>query len=124
MSRVLVTGACGRMGERVRYWLDAHDSLECGGALEAPGHPQVGETVAPGVVVVDDAKAATTGMVATADAPKAVAAIAIKAAEAAAGFAANDRGDFCGPATNPDCMVMFAKLFALPYNSRRYANLR
>jgi hypothetical protein len=60
---------------------------------------------------------------AEADARKGVAAIAIKTAEAAAGFAANDGGG-CGPATNPDCMVMFAKLFALPYNSRRYSNFR
>jgi len=47
------------------------------------------------VEVADDATAATTGM-AAADAPKAVAAIAIKAVEAAAGFAANDGGNFCG----------------------------
>ena len=67
MTRVLVAGACGRMGERVRHWLDAHDSLECGGALEAPGHPQVGETVAPGVIVVDDAKAALEGVNAVID---------------------------------------------------------
>ena len=38
-------------------------------------------------MAVDDAKAATTGMVEAADARKAVAAIALKAAEAEAGFA-------------------------------------
>jgi 4-hydroxy-tetrahydrodipicolinate reductase len=62
MKRVLVAGACGRMGERVRHWLGAHDALECGGALEAPGHPRMGESVAPGVCVADDAKAALEGM--------------------------------------------------------------
>ena len=76
-------------------------------ALVADGH-RVDRSDDPGFVAagLDDATVA--------DAPKAVATIAIKAVEVAAGFAANDRGNFCGPVTNPDCIVMFAKLFALP----------
>ena len=58
MSRVLVTGACGRMGERVRHWVGIQEGLELGAALEAPGHPRLGETLAPGVEVVSEAKAA------------------------------------------------------------------
>ena len=61
MSRVLVTGAWGRMGERVRHWVEAHPQLELGAALEAPGHPRLGETLAPGVELVSDPKAALEG---------------------------------------------------------------
>ena len=67
MSRVLVAGACGRMGERIRHWLDAHDDLELGGALEAPGHPRLGEEIAPGVRLGSDPKAALVGMDAVID---------------------------------------------------------
>lgn len=58
MSRVLVTGACGRMGERVRHWVAGHPDLELHGALEAPGHPRLGETLAPGVSLGSEPKAA------------------------------------------------------------------
>jgi len=60
--KVLVVGACGRMGEQVRRWVAAHDDLELGAALEAPGHPRVGEEIEPGVVVGSDAKAALGGV--------------------------------------------------------------
>jgi len=59
--RVLVVGACGRMGERVRAALEDEPALRLGAALEAPGHPGVGSEVGPGVRVVDDAKAALAG---------------------------------------------------------------
>jgi 4-hydroxy-tetrahydrodipicolinate reductase len=62
MNRVLVTGACGRMGERVRHWLGGHEEFELGAALEAPGHPRLGETLAPGVELASDPKAALDGM--------------------------------------------------------------
>ncbi len=58
MSRVLVAGACGRMGERIRHWVNAHPELEVAGALEAPGHPQLGEEIAPGVTLTADPAAA------------------------------------------------------------------
>ena len=57
-ARVLVVGACGRMGEQVRKYLDREPGLVLAAALEAPGHPQLGETLAPGVVVSADAEAA------------------------------------------------------------------
>ncbi|MGI9431173.1 MAG: 4-hydroxy-tetrahydrodipicolinate reductase, partial [Myxococcota bacterium] len=57
-GRVLVVGALGRMGERVRAALDEHEGLCVGGALEAPGHPQLGREIAPGVKLSDDPSAA------------------------------------------------------------------
>ena len=60
-GRVLVVGALGRMGERVRAALDEHADLEIGAALEAPGHPRIGEEIAPGVKLTDDAAGALGG---------------------------------------------------------------
>lgn len=57
-GRVLVVGACGRMGEQVRKWVNESDALEVAAALEAPGHPRIGEEVEPGVVLGSDVKAA------------------------------------------------------------------
>jgi 4-hydroxy-tetrahydrodipicolinate reductase len=56
--RVLVVGALGRMGERVRAAVAAEPALRLGAALEAPGHPRLGTTVEDGVRLGDDAKAA------------------------------------------------------------------
>lgn len=56
--RVLVVGACGRMGECVRTALAGEPSLRLAAALEAPGHPRLGTELAPGVTLRDDAKAA------------------------------------------------------------------
>jgi 4-hydroxy-tetrahydrodipicolinate reductase len=55
---VLVVGALGRMGERVRAAVAAEPSLRLVAALESPGHPRLGATVEDGVRVDDDAKAA------------------------------------------------------------------
>ena len=59
--RVAVVGALGRMGARVRAALDAEDALELAAALEAPGHPGIGQSVAAEVRVTDDAKRALAG---------------------------------------------------------------
>ena len=59
-KRVAVVGALGRMGERVRAAVAAHDALVLGGALEAPGHAGVGSEI-DGVVVGDDPKAVLAG---------------------------------------------------------------
>ena len=59
--RVACVGALGRMGEQVRALVAAADDVVLSGALEGPGHPRLGETVAPGVRVVDDPDAALTG---------------------------------------------------------------
>jgi 4-hydroxy-tetrahydrodipicolinate reductase len=61
MTRVLVVGAMGRMGDRVRAAVLESASLELGAALEAPGHPSVGSEVAHDVAVSDDPKAALAG---------------------------------------------------------------
>jgi 4-hydroxy-tetrahydrodipicolinate reductase len=56
--RVLVVGALGRMGEKVRAAVAEEATLTLGAALEATGHPRLGATVENGVRVDDDAKAA------------------------------------------------------------------
>jgi 4-hydroxy-tetrahydrodipicolinate reductase len=56
--RVCVVGAAGRMGEAVRRALPEEPSLVLAAALEAPGHPQLGSELAPGVRLGSDAKAA------------------------------------------------------------------
>jgi len=55
---VLVVGALGRMGERVRAAIGEEPALRLGAALEVPGHPGLGERLEGGVVVGDDLKAA------------------------------------------------------------------
>lgn len=59
--RLLVVGALGRMGESVRSALEHEPTLALAAALEAPGHPGVGRTLAEGVTVQTDAKAALAG---------------------------------------------------------------
>lgn len=54
MTRVLVFGALGRMGERVRAALAAEPEAQLGAAIEAPGHPRLGEALEGGVRVTDD----------------------------------------------------------------------
>lgn len=56
-QRVLVVGALGRMGERVRAVLAEEERLQLGAALEAPGHPGLGRALEAEVRVSDDAKA-------------------------------------------------------------------
>lgn len=60
-GRVLVVGAVGRMGERVRAALLEHPALSLRAALEAPRHPRLGEELAPGVRLGDDPEAALEG---------------------------------------------------------------
>ena len=40
-KKVLLVGALGRMGERVRAALEEHATLRLAAALEAPGHPGI-----------------------------------------------------------------------------------
>ncbi|MEZ7980286.1 MAG: 4-hydroxy-tetrahydrodipicolinate reductase [Myxococcota bacterium] len=66
---VMVVGAEGKMGLEIRAALEGEPSLQFAGALERPGHPQVGEAVsggasdglAVGVVLHDDPKRALEG---------------------------------------------------------------
>jgi len=57
-GRVLVVGALGRMGERVRAAVADEPALVLAAALEAPGHPGIGTELEGGVRVEDDPKAA------------------------------------------------------------------
>jgi 4-hydroxy-tetrahydrodipicolinate reductase len=59
--RVLVFGALGRMGERVRAAVAEDPGCVLGGAVEAAGHPGLGRELEGGVRVGDDAKAALAG---------------------------------------------------------------
>lgn len=60
-ARVLVFGALGRMGERVRAAVADDPALRLGAALEAPDHPELGRELEEGVRVSDDAKAGLAG---------------------------------------------------------------
>ena len=60
-ARASVVGAAGRMGEHVREALQQSDGIDFGGALEASGHPQLGETLGAGVALTSDAKHAFAG---------------------------------------------------------------
>lgn len=52
-KKVLVVGALGRMGERVRAVLEDHPTLRLGAAIEAPGHAGIGTDAGSGVKVTD-----------------------------------------------------------------------
>ncbi len=58
MPKVLVVGAMGRMGERVRAAISEAPQLEVCAALEARGHPSVGSSIAGAIKISDDPKAA------------------------------------------------------------------
>ena len=53
-KKVLVVGALGRMGERVRAVLEDHPTLRLGAAIEAPGHAGIGADAGSGVKVADN----------------------------------------------------------------------
>ncbi len=53
MIRLAVTGAAGRMGTRIVELATSDDQFEVVAALEAPGHPRIGESISKGVKIVD-----------------------------------------------------------------------
>ena len=62
MTRVLVLGACGRMGERLRAAVAAEPATQLGAAIEAAGHPRLGESLEGGVRLSDDLAAGLRGV--------------------------------------------------------------
>ena len=62
MIRVLVSGAAGRMGAHLLRAVREAPDLAVEGALDAPGHPRVGEEVAPGVRISDKPGEALQGV--------------------------------------------------------------
>jgi 4-hydroxy-tetrahydrodipicolinate reductase len=75
------------MGERVRAALAGEPRLRLAAALEAPGHPQLGTEIAPGVTLRDDTKAALAGCDVAIDFSQAAASLAVLRAAAEAGVA-------------------------------------
>lgn len=61
VSSAAVVGAAGRMGERVRAAIEAEPRLRIGGAIEAPGHPLIGESIGGGVTASDDLRSSLNG---------------------------------------------------------------
>ncbi len=60
MSRIVVVGAMGRMGQMVREAIARDEELSVGGTLERSGHPDLGCDL-DGSSLTDDAKAAIAG---------------------------------------------------------------
>jgi 4-hydroxy-tetrahydrodipicolinate reductase len=84
---VLVVGALGRMGERVRAAVAEEPSLRLHAAIEAPGHPGIGSAVDDGVILADDPKAALVGCAVAIDFSTPAATLATMRAAADAGVA-------------------------------------
>jgi 4-hydroxy-tetrahydrodipicolinate reductase len=84
---VLVVGALGRMGERVRAALAEEPSLRLGAALERPGHAGLGTRLEGGVAVGDDLKAALSASAVAIDFSVPQASLAALRAAAEAGVA-------------------------------------
>jgi len=62
MTRVLVVGACGRMGQSLVRQIASADGLELGAALEHAAHPSLGQEVCRGVLLGSDMRAACAGV--------------------------------------------------------------
>ncbi len=92
--RVAVVGALGRMGEHVRAAVADEPALVLSGALGGSGHPGGGVTLAGGVVVGDDPKAALAGCDVAIDfsVPAAALAALRAAADAGAAFVSGTTG--------------------------------
>jgi 4-hydroxy-tetrahydrodipicolinate reductase len=84
---ILVVGALGRMGQHVRAAVAEHPELRVAGALEAAGHPELGNKLDGGVTVTDDAHAALAGCDAAIDFSVPAATLEVLAAAAGAGVA-------------------------------------
>jgi 4-hydroxy-tetrahydrodipicolinate reductase len=51
MISIVVSGVCGRMGQKIVAGVGATDDLRIRGAVEASGHPMVGKELQTGIVV-------------------------------------------------------------------------
>ncbi len=58
MTRVLVVGAAGRMGQSLVRQIERSDSLELGAALEHASHPALGQEISRGVKLGSDPREA------------------------------------------------------------------
>jgi 4-hydroxy-tetrahydrodipicolinate reductase len=101
-TRILLLGAAGRMGERVRAAVQAEPGATLAAAIEAAGHPRLGEALEDGVRLSDDLAAGLEGAdVAIAFAPpeaslrlvRAAAERGMPCAVGTTGFAPAERGE-------------------------------
>ncbi len=86
MTRVLVSGACGRMGEAVRRVLEGARDCTFAAALEGPGHARAGKEIAPGVALQSDPARALGGVDVAIDFSVPAATASLLAAAAARGI--------------------------------------
>lgn len=54
MIRIIISGACGRMGKRIASVAESHDDLEIVGALERQRHPLIGKELSKGIKLEQD----------------------------------------------------------------------
>ena len=54
MVKVIICGACGRMGRRIIDILSQDEKTELVGAIEAKGHKSLGTQLTPKVKVTDN----------------------------------------------------------------------
>jgi 4-hydroxy-tetrahydrodipicolinate reductase len=94
VRRVLVVGACGRMGEQVRAWVNRHEGLALAAAVEAPGHARLDDEIEPGVRLGSDLRKALAGCDVAIDftTPKATLAGLRAAAEAGVAYVTGTTG--------------------------------
>jgi 4-hydroxy-tetrahydrodipicolinate reductase len=92
--RVLVVGALGRMGERIRALVAEDPAVQLGAALEASGHPGVGSAIEAGLAVGDDPKAALASCQVAIDfsVPAATLSVMRAAADAGVGYVCGTTG--------------------------------
>jgi len=87
MTRILVFGACGRMGEHVLRCVETDPDASVGAAVERTGHPKLGRAVSSGVPLTDDLGAALARCDAAIDFTRPEGSLALLEAAASSGVA-------------------------------------
>jgi 4-hydroxy-tetrahydrodipicolinate reductase len=124
VRRVLVVGACGRMGRCVRAALEQEPGLVLAAALEGKEHPEQGAQIERGVSVSDDIEAAVAASDVAIDfsIPSATLAIARAAAKAGTAYVAGTTGFSAAEAAEFDALgaripIVRAANFSLAVNT-------
>lgn len=56
MPKIIVCGACGKMGKRVIDLASSDPKFDIVGAVEAKNSPSVGKDICKGIKIIDDLK--------------------------------------------------------------------